>query len=174
MVYRNQVEALAARKEALEREIAERTHERDEASRLLAQMRSDEKVLRKPPSRWRPLAIGAVIPAIVVVMMLARPSRERDAAHVEVDVGAPFFPTTSVECQRVRFQLWNERQDEGFDTSELDLKMRNVVANWNNLPHERKVGMATICSVMAAHRRHAANARAQARGEALLQVFGLI
>jgi hypothetical protein len=172
MVYRNELDALAARKEALDREVAERTHERDQAAQLLAQMRSEAEARGKRPSPWwRPLAIGAIGPAIIVTMMLARPSRERH--HRFADVDEPLFTSTPVECQRVRLELLVEREEEGFESKELDLDMQKIIAEWNDLTDERKVGQATFCHVMAAIYRDAANVRAKARGQALVSFFGL-
>ena len=87
MAYRNDLEALEARHAALEAEIAERTHERDEAARLLAEARERERAMQteivvdpSPRRRQQMIAIAAGVLAVIGIVVgiahLAKQSRE--------------------------------------------------------------------------------------------------
>ena len=162
MVYRNELEALAARKAVLDREIAERTRERDEAARLIAQLSGVPEL----PRKRNVLVLMAFVTlflsgAALTLVLLDRPT---DAEYEELVVAPPLFPASSVECQRVRLELWAEVESEqgGKPTDRdlaLDRSIQEQVAGWNNLPEDSKVGQAMICSAFHQDLRHGSRLR---------------
>jgi hypothetical protein len=170
MVYRNELEALAARKAVLDREIAERTRERDEAARLIAQLSGVPELPRKRNALVLLALVTLFLSVAAFTMVLLH--RSPDADYEELVVGEPLFPTTPVECQRVRLELWAEVESEqgGKPTDEdlaRDRSIEEQVAGWNKLPDDRKVGQATICSAFHQNLRHGARDRIRARAKVL-------
>lgn len=122
MAYRNDLEALAARHAALDAEIAERTRERDEAARLLAEARDVTTAPPpRPPARREQSVAMAVGIAVVVAMcaaiglsMLRRPSAaEAMLAQYERFTSEACACTTRACADDVlrRLQVWSTRAD---------------------------------------------------------------
>lgn len=79
MAYRNDLEALEARRAALEAEIAERTRERDEAAQLIAEARAREEAETTRCTlestsfcSARPITIAVAVMAVTVIAGIGR------------------------------------------------------------------------------------------------------